>query len=91
MYILQLTGQFKRDVKLCQKRGLPLADLWAVIRLLLDEGKLPSKYRPHKLSGKKYVDCWECHIQPNWLLVWKQLDDELIMIMTNTGSHSDLF
>ena len=59
--------------------------------LLLEEfGKLPSEYKPHKLSGQ-YAGSWECHIMPDWLLIWKQDDDELVLVMTNTGSHSDVF
>ena len=58
--------------------------------ILIEEGSLPSVYHQHKLSGK-YSDCWECHIKPDWLMIWKQYDDELIMMFMNTGSHSDLF
>ena len=46
--------------------------------------------KPHKLSGD-YVGCWECHIKPDWLLVWEQNDTELVLLMTNTGTHSDIF
>ena len=46
--------------------------------------------KPHKLSGD-YVGCWECHIKPDWLLVWEQNDTELVLLMTNTGPHSDIF
>jgi mRNA interferase YafQ len=58
--------------------------------LLSKNGSLPIKYNPHKLSGN-YQDCWECHIKPNWLLVWKQDDTALILLFTNTGTNSDLF
>ena len=61
-----------------------------VIRLLEENGKLPAEYRPHKLSGQ-YEGKWECHIMSDWLLIWEQHDDELVLIMTNTGSHSDVF
>ena len=64
--------------------------LVTVVRLLVENGELPTKYRPHKLSGD-YRGIWECHIQPDWLLLWKQDDEELVMLMTNTGTHSDLF
>ena len=53
-------------------------------------GELPSKYKPHKLSGR-YEGKWECHIMSDWLLIWEQYDDELVLIITNTGSHSDVF
>lgn len=61
-----------------------------VLRLLGECGSLPEKYKPHKLSGS-HKDEWECHIQPDWMLVWKQNDEELILILISTGSHSDLF
>lgn len=60
------------------------------MQLLAETGTLPAKYNPHKLSGN-YVDCWECHIKPDWLLIWKQNNEELILLFTNTGTHSDLF
>ena len=49
-----------------------------------------AEYRPHKLQGK-YKGCWECHINPDWLLVWEQDDRQLRLILVDTGSHSDLF
>jgi len=67
-----------------------LSLLQVVIDLLQKEGKLPQKYKPHNLSGN-YKDCWECHIKPDWLLVWKQNDTELILLFLDTGTHSDLF
>ena len=77
-------------MKLCKKRGYDLSLLQIVIDLLLVDGKLPNQYKPHKLSGD-YKDCWECHIKPDWLLVWKQNDTELILLLLDTGTHSDLF
>ena len=61
-----------------------------VVTLLADTGTLPSRYRPHKLTGD-WQGFWECHIQPNWLLIWEQHEKELILILTDTGTHSDLF
>ena len=62
-----------------------------VMSILIETGTLPSHYHPHKLKGKKGNTTWECHIQPNWLLVWEQHDEELIMLMLDTGTHSDIF
>ena len=90
MYTVKYTSQFKRDYKLCKKRGLDMSLLEAVVRLLAETGELPTKYRPHKLTGR-YQGYWECHILPDWLLIWQQFDEELILHLTNTGSHSDLF
>lgn len=58
--------------------------------MLEKDGSLPPSYRPHKLSGQ-YQNAWECHIEPDWLLIWEQNDEELILLFVNTGTHSDLF
>ena len=89
-YRIKATKRFQKDVKRCVKRGLPMEKFKRVIKLIEETGKLPSEYRPHKLTGQ-YAGSWECHIMPDWLLVWEQYDDELVLVMTNTGSHSDLF
>ena len=89
-YKIVATKRFEKDVKRCKKRNLPMDKPKKVILLLEEFGKLPSEYKPHKLSGQ-YAGSWECHIMPDWLLIWKQDDDELVLVMTNTGSHSDVF
>ena len=89
-YSIEYSGQFKKSLKLCKKRGLQIALLQEIITILADCGKLPAKYKPHVLSGK-YAGVWECHIQPNWLLLWKQNDYELTLLLLDTGTHSDLF
>ena len=58
--------------------------------MLQETGMLPQEYKPHKLVGE-YAGCWECHMQPDWLLIWRQNDRELELILVDTGSHSDLF
>lgn len=90
MYSVFVTSRFKRSLKRCKKRGLDIAEIELIITLLQREGKLSQKYNPHKLKGA-YAKCWECHIQPNWLLVWQQNDTKLTLIMIDTGTHSDLF
>ena len=89
-YELRVTGEFKQNLKLCKRRGLPMGELWAVIARLLDGETLDEKYRVHKLTGERQGQ-WECHIQPDWLLIWEQRERELILVMLNTGTHSDLF
>ena len=79
-----------RDLEICKKRGLKLSLLYTVIEQLKLNGTLPKQYRAHKLSGN-YANYWECHIKGDWLLIWEQNDDELILILTSTGTHSDLF
>jgi len=90
MYSLTYTRQYRKSVKLCKKRGCNLARLEAVLTLLVENGTLPATYKPHKLSGR-YANCWECHIQPDWLLIWQQNNSELVLLLIDTGSHSDLF
>ena len=88
-YRFLATTQFKKDVKLCIRQGRSMDVLNKVITLLLDNGELPPEYHPHKLSGR-LRGLWECHIQADWLLIWQQREDELVMIMTRTGTHSEV-
>ncbi len=89
-YKLRFTGEFKRSLKRCLKRGCDERLLIEVLSQLSNEGCLPAKYHPHILHGN-YEGYWECHITPNWLLIWSQDDNELVLLLTNTGTHSDLF
>lgn len=90
MYSIAYTGAFKRDYKRCSKRNYNLSLLQKAVELLEADGTLPSNYKPHKLSGD-FSDCWECHIQPDWLLIWLQDDTQNELTFIRTGSHSDLF
>ena len=90
MYRIRFTGEFKRQMKLCQRRGYDMELLRTAIRILSTEGRLPDRYLPHILHGNRKGQ-WECHIQPDWLLVWKQEKLELTLGMLNTGTHADLF
>lgn len=90
MYEIAYTNAFKKDLKLCIKRGCDISKFREVVRLLAEHGTLPPQYKAHKLFGK-YAGAWECHIRPDWLLVWEQNDTELTLLFTNTGTHSDLF
>jgi mRNA interferase YafQ len=90
MYKITTTNRFEKEVKICIKRGYDISLLKNVMEMLAENGTLPIKYKPHKLSGN-YNNCWECHIKPDWLLIWQQNDTELVLLFMNTGSHSDLF
>ena len=90
MYTISFSNKFKKDYKLCLKRGYDISKLEEVINLLAKNGKLPAKYKPHVLKGN-YEGLWECHIKPDWLLIWLQDDKELTLLLINTGTHSDLF
>ena len=89
-YSVRTTKRFDKSVERMKKRGLPMEDLRVVISLLMQTGTLPAHYRPHKLTGN-YRGKWECHIKADWLLVWEQHEAELLLIMIDTGSHSDIF
>lgn len=88
----EFSGQFKKDYKLAVKRGCDPKKLEEVVSLLCSETPLPEKYRDHALTNsRKYKNMRECHIQPDWLLVYKIVQDMLILKLIRTGSHSDLF
>jgi mRNA interferase YafQ len=89
MYTILTTNRFEKDVLRCKMQGLNLSLLKEVMSILAQNGNLPAKYKPHKLSGK-YSGCWECHIKPDWLLIWQQNDTQLTLLFLNTGSHSHL-
>ena len=88
-YSLATTKRFDKALKRCRKRGYDLEKLKKVIELLVEDGKLPACYRPHKLSGNHKGE-WEAHVEPDWLLIWEQNDYELTLLMLSTGTHADL-
>lgn len=90
IYTIRPTSKFQKDLKRIQKRGYNIALLTDVIKKLAVGEKLPEKNRDHSLSGT-YAGCRECHVMPDWLLVYEIDNDELILYLTRTGSHSDLF
>lgn len=90
MYEILFSNQFKRSYKKCLKRGYNKYLFEEVVTILAETGTLPQRYKPHKLSGE-WSGFWECHIQSDWLLIWEQRETELILILTDTGTHSDLF
>ena len=88
----EFTGLFKRDYKLALKRGCDPKKLNEVVMLLCKEVPLPEAYRDHALvKSRNYKGMRECHIQPDWLLVYKVIHETLILELIRTGSHSDLF
>jgi mRNA interferase YafQ len=92
MLKLEFTSQFKKDYKLALKRGCDLAALQKVIALLVNEQPLPEQYRDHALlNSRNYKGVRECHIEPDWLLIYKVAQETLMLKLIRTGSHSDLF
>ena len=92
MLKIEFTGQFKRDYKLAVKRGCDPQELTLVITLLASQQPLPEKYRDHALeNSRSYKNVRECHIKPDWLLIYKVYADRLELELIRTGTHSDLF
>ena len=89
-YTVRISNRFKKQFRLCMKRGLDMELINEAMRLLAANGSLPAKYRPHKLSGK-LQGVWECHIEPDWLMTWNQNNTELTLLFLQTGTHADLF
>ena len=90
MYIVRTTQEFDKDVKRCKQQGRNMQHLKDVVDLLIEDGCVPEAYNPHLLHDK-YAGLWECHIEDDWLLVWRQNDNKLTLLLTNTGSHKELF
>ena len=90
MYKIRPSTKFQKDLKKVQKRGYDISLLTTVLNILANGESLPQKYKDHNLSGN-YKGCRQCHITPDWLLIYEILDDELILYLTRTGTHSDLF
>ena len=90
MLTIRYEKTFKKDFKRIIKRGYNIRLLEDVIEILASGQMLPEKYKDHNLTGN-YYDCGECHITPDWLLIYKINNNELILYLTRTGTHSDLF
>lgn len=84
------SNQFRKDIKTAQKRGYDISQLRDIIAKLSNGERLDTKHRDHLLSGN-YGNFRECHIQPDWLLVYQIQDNELVLYLLRTGTHSDLF
>ena len=82
------TRQFDRDLKLAAKRGKTLDKLWDVVERLQRSEPLEHRHRAHRLSGK-WSPHWECHVEPDWLPIWHDAEDGVVLV--RTGTHSDLF
>ena len=90
MLKVRYSAKFKKDFKLAQKRGMPMQELKNIIEKLAAGKTLETKHRDHALSGN-YAVFRECHIRPDWLLIYRINDDALELLAHRTGTHSDLF
>lgn len=91
-YDIVATSQFKKNLKKCVKQGKKLDKIYNVITNLANGIPLEMKYKDHYIIDDKYYkNCKECHIEPDWLLIYKYDNEKLILILVSTGSHSELF
>lgn len=91
-YNIDFTSNFKKQHKKIKKQGKDLNKLYEVINKLANGEELEPKYKNHELiDDKRYKNCKECHIQPDWLLIYQIQDNQLILLLFATGSHSELF
>lgn len=92
MLNLEYTNQFKKDIKKISKQGLDIEKLHKVIDILQKQEKLPEQYRDHLLvNSRNYKNMRECHVEADWLLIYKIYDDAMVLVAIRTGSHSELF
>jgi mRNA interferase YafQ len=89
-YEVKSTSRFRKDLKLMQKRKYNISLLNDVVKMLADDITLPESYKDHPLSGD-WEGHRECHILPDWLLVYRIENDILVLVLSRTGTHSDLF
>lgn len=89
-YKIKFTNQFKKDLKLAKKQNRDLDKLFDVVHILADGRTLDTKYRDHDLSGK-YKGTRECHIEPDWLLIYEIRSDVIVLVLNRIGTHSELF
>lgn len=89
-YDVKVTTKFKKDLKLAKKQGRNTDKLLKIIEQLANGEPLEAKYRDHDLT-REYLGCRECHIEPDWLLIYEIFDDVLVLLLNRVGSHSELF
>ncbi len=90
-YKIKYSNDFKKNYKKILKQGKDINKLKLVIEKLANKELLDAKYKDHSLyNDKRFKDCRDCHIEPDWLLIYKYLDDEIILLLINTGSHSEI-
>ena len=89
-YKIKITSHFKKDLKLAKKQNKDIKKLMDIIDKLARGETLEQKYKDHSLSGE-YQNARECHIEPDWLLIYEIIENVLVLVLYRTGSHSDLF
>ena len=89
-YRIKFTKRFKKDLKQAKKQGKDIEKLFKIIEKIAKDKVLDEKYRDHSLSGN-YKGTRECHIEPDFLLIYEKIEEVLVLSLVRTGSHSDLF
>ena len=90
-YKIKYSNEFKKSYKKLIKQGKDIEKLKVVINLLANRENLDFKYKDHGLyNDKRFGDCRDCHIEPDWVLIYKYLENEIVLLLVNTGSHSEV-
>lgn len=90
-YKIKYSKEFKKSLKKVIKQGKNIDKLLKVVDMLSKRQQLDSKYRDHQLhDNKNFKGCRDCHIEPDWVLIYKYLEDEVVLLLVNTGSHSEV-
>ena len=89
-YEIRFTSQFKKDLKLAKKQARDMEKLFDIIEKLANGEPLEARLRDHNLSGI-YAGCRECHVEPDWLLIYELFEDVLVLLLYRAGTHSELF
>lgn len=91
-YKIDATNDFKREYKKLKKQGKKLNKLANIVNRLANDEVLEPKYKDHQLTNsKRFTNCRKCHIEPDWLLVYRKSKEEVLILLVETGSHSELF
>lgn len=91
-YEIKTTTNFKKQLRKVARQGKNVQELVKVIKVLANDEQFDEKYKDHQLINDQYYkDCRECHIEPDWLLIYKRKDNQLVLLLFSTGSHSELF
>ena len=90
-YKIKYSKEFKKSLKKVIKQGKNIDKLLKVVDMLSKKETLNPKYKDHQLyNDKKFKDCRDCHIEPDWILIYKYLENEIVLLLVNTGSHSNI-
>lgn len=91
-YSIQTTNKFDKDLAKMANRGKDIGKLEYIVDKLANKEQLEPRYKNHKLrDDKRYKDCGECHIEPDWILVYKYYKNDLCLLLLETGTHADIF